>query len=288
MWTSEIDPLFGYYRAMQVAFLKRLVTSGYLKHSGIFFFITADEATYPSELAKQMYLSGTPLTSHSHKRPIQQEVILSPDFHFIENEGYHSLISEMQNSGKKWHMRVKKVFWRGSTTGPGPCEENLRVRACAAARSAAWCDVRVSKLLQFCDQSHVPAVSHLLSPHVHESNWTNYRGILDIDGNVNAWGLFWRLASESVVFRVESEYVNSYSLAMKPWVHYIPIMRNLSDLLDKTGLITSTSVVDTARLFSIQRRAKILTLKFTYDRVLERFASSLELCWTRWNASLTP
>ena len=64
-----------------------------------------------------------------------------------------------------------------------------------------------------------------MTPLKAEVEWANSSGILDVDGNVNAWGLYWRLASGSTIFKVESEYISSYTEHALPFVHYIPIAK---------------------------------------------------------------
>ena len=57
---------------------------------------------------------------------------------------------------------------------------------------------------------------------------------LDIDGNSNAWsGLFSKLLSGGLVFKIDSEYSQWYYDRLLPWKHYIPISTDFNDLLDK-------------------------------------------------------
>jgi hypothetical protein len=57
---------------------------------------------------------------------------------------------------------------------------------------------------------------------------------LDIDGTVNAWdGFFWKLGSSSVVLKLESHWEEWYYDQIEPWVHYIPVKGDGSDLYEK-------------------------------------------------------
>ena len=105
----------------------------------------------------------------------------------------------------------------------------------------------------------------------------DYRGVLDIDGNVNAWGLYWRLASGSVVYRVDSEFSNPYTTAMKPWVHYIPIAGDLSNLISMTHAIQSDN---TSLAENIVKNAEALIQGFTYEKEVERMAKELNALWS--------
>ena len=58
--------------------------------------------------------------------------------------------------------------------------------------------------------------------HVSERDWLDHRAIIDVDGVANAWGRYWRLASDSVVVSLETPIRGFYSDRMVPWKHYVP------------------------------------------------------------------
>ena len=205
------------------------------------------------------------------------KVIFSPDFHFIQTRGFTTLLADIRAREKPWSQRKPKVFWRGSSTGNPPCAIGKRVKAAEIASPFSWCDIKISQLTIGCVE---PLNGLLMAPKENETGWIEYRGILDIDGSVNAWGLFWRLASKSVVFHVESDYTNLYIKAMKPWIHYIPVHSNLSDLVEKTRIITSERVSDQVKLRAIARRAQELTKKFTFDIQVALLAEQIQTCWS--------
>lgn len=58
-----------------------------------------------------------------------------------------------------------------------------------------------------------------------------YKYILDIDGNSNTWdATAWKLNSGSVIFKTDSNWVQWFYEYYKPWVHYIPINDDFSNL----------------------------------------------------------
>lgn len=73
----------------------------------------------------------------------------------------------------------------------------------------------------------------------YESNYLSitdmcgFKYILDIDGWTNAWGLVWKLYSGSVVMKQDSIWKQWYYDDLKPFVHYIPIRNDFSDLEEK-------------------------------------------------------
>ena len=131
-----------------------------------------------------------------------------------------------------------------------------------------------------------PEPLHLLTAlqgaNVPEHLWPRHRALLDIDGNSNAWGLYWRMASGSVVFRVAS-YCNHYTAGMRPWVHFVPLP---DDVLTSHSSFASISalVADDAwdlRLQHIAAQARQLVLSRGYDWASASAASQLNLLFVR-------
>jgi len=60
-----------------------------------------------------------------------------------------------------------------------------------------------------------------------------FRYILCPPGNDVSTQLYWVLASNSVALRVETEYEVLPDYFIRPWVHYVPIAADLSDLIAK-------------------------------------------------------
>lgn len=56
---------------------------------------------------------------------------------------------------------------------------------------------------------------------------------MNIDGTVAAYRLPYLLLSDSVVLKQDSPYYEHFYADLEPWVHYIPIRRDLSDVLEK-------------------------------------------------------
>lgn len=64
-------------------------------------------------------------------------------------------------------------------------------------------------------------------------NCVQYKYQLNIDGTVAAYRFPYLLASDSVVFKQNSPFYEHFYKQLKPMHHYIPIERDLSDLVDK-------------------------------------------------------
>jgi hypothetical protein len=61
-----------------------------------------------------------------------------------------------------------------------------------------------------------------------------YKYILDIDGNASTWdATAWKLNSGSVIFKAKSPWRQWFYDEYLPWIHYIPIADDFSDLQEK-------------------------------------------------------
>jgi hypothetical protein len=63
-----------------------------------------------------------------------------------------------------------------------------------------------------------------------QDDFQRYKAILDIDGNAWSARLGKLLCYNSVVIKVESSYVGYWEKELKPWIHYIPVEADFSDL----------------------------------------------------------
>ena len=62
---------------------------------------------------------------------------------------------------------------------------------------------------------------------------TDYKYMINIDGNVSAWGRGAQiLYSDSVLLAVDSKHEPLYQRSWVPWIHYVPIKNDLSDLVE--------------------------------------------------------
>ena len=269
------NPYHRSREAIQRGFLHDLFRHSNFNYTGPLSFNTGDNGSINCETALALRSWSYPFLSHallnySHTCPALNSLIFQPDHHFIQSHGFKDLISKLQSREIPLSERIKKVVWRGSPTGRqvNGCDSISRVRLCHLAKNISWLDFGISKHLPGC-----PGLA--LSNRIPEEEWTRFRGILDIDGNVNAWGLFWRLASGSTVFKVEGPWTNAYIGRMRPWVHYIPIFENLTNLEEVTRIITSDDVSDIRMLSDIAVNAMNLVMPMTYVSEVERVAREL-------------
>jgi hypothetical protein len=60
---------------------------------------------------------------------------------------------------------------------------------------------------------------------------SSYKYVIEVEGNVSAHRVLTDMLFGSLLLMVDSEYTLWYSHLLKPYVHYIPIKKDLSDLL---------------------------------------------------------
>ena len=61
-----------------------------------------------------------------------------------------------------------------------------------------------------------------------------YKYQMLIDGNTSSWTrAYWQIFSNSVIFKQESNNIQWYYNYLQPFVHYIPVKHDLSDLVEK-------------------------------------------------------
>jgi hypothetical protein len=177
--------------------------------------------------------AGLDLLVYSKHR--SQPYTLIPDPYFIGSLGYRDYSDTVH-----WEDKIPVAFWRGASTGDEIRWDNWeripRVRL--AKMSNASLDAKIVDLVQIGD---APGLRDFLKtqPFYAEgripfSEFLKYKFLINIDGNSCAWdSMFKKLRSNSVVLHVDAGQVQWYYHRLKPWVHYIPVKADLSDLHDQ-------------------------------------------------------
>ena len=140
----------------------------------------------------------------------------------------------------KWSNKIEKVVFRGATTDCGYDEETSArylVHKLSSRGEIPELDAGITKLwfndiqLSNSDLSY-PQRLKTIDP-IPFVQMSKYKYILNIDGSVTAFRLSAELAFGSVILKVDSKYKIWYLHLLEPWVHYIPIKSDLSDLKEK-------------------------------------------------------
>jgi hypothetical protein len=171
------------------------------------------------------------------------KTILLPDTAFIREKGYTDLKKDITNcpSYRMPYKRKKPVIlFRGSGTGYRPQNtssdellRNSRLRAAMLTKGLPGWDVAL-RTKETHTKGGVQNLDSTIRDYLHDNGFIKdsmelcemqgYQGLMDIDGNSNAWeGFFSKLFMSSVVFKMKSSYRQWYYHALRPGVDYIEV-----------------------------------------------------------------
>jgi hypothetical protein len=138
-----------------------------------------------------------------------------------------------------WAQKINKAVFRGATTGAGvTVSTNQRLKALQIAENNPnYLDVQLkwnlrprkfegNPYLQTIERDKYPVPQQLSL-----QEQSAYKYILTLEGHVAAFRLSYELSSGSVVLLAESRWKLWYQYKLQPYVHFIPVKEDLSDLL---------------------------------------------------------
>ena len=273
---TYFDPLYSHYLSMAKVFLTDVGRTGQLR--GEIIWRIEDDSTLPFGFIDWTMNHNVVVVGHSIKKSSKVANLytsLVPNFHFIESRGFEQLLKKREPNS--FASRNRTVFWAGSTTGicDGDCFELKRVKLVQESQSVMWLAFHISGAIQCCLGRQGDLMSKkLFGARVEEQDWVHSRGVIDIDGNVDAWGQRWRFASGSVVFMVESSYVNMYSGHIRDGVHYISVSADLRELASVTSVVLREEMDSELERIS-NNAADLMRTHFTYEKVCQVVAKNL-------------
>lgn len=149
-----------------------------------------------------------------------------------------------------WKKRKPVAVFRGSSTGKGiTVETNPRLKLAQLSHerpldtdgkplldagitewNARPRKLKGQKYLQIIDPKIFPFG---LVPRLTPQEQTEYKYIVNVDGHVASYRLSLELSSGTCILLADSEYKLWYRHLLQPFVHYVPVKSDLSDLLQK-------------------------------------------------------
>ena len=149
-----------------------------------------------------------------------------------------------------WENKKPTAIFRGSSTGEGiTIETNQRLKVAYLShitktdeKNIPYLDAGITKwnlrpkklmgydYLQVTDINSLPFdLINKLTPY----EQSEYKYIIHIDGHVSAFRLSYELSLSSVILIVKSNWNSWFSNMLEPYVHYVPVKEDLSDLVEK-------------------------------------------------------
>ena len=143
---------------------------------------------------------------------------------------------------KIWKNKKDKIFWRGTTTGKlySSIEELNklnRIKICRQFINKKNIDLKISKIAQNLISTEKIKTylleNNLFAEEVPEEKFRHYRYFPDIPGNSLGWGTIHKYLAGNLIFKPKHKKVLAYYYLLEPWVHFIPVESNFSDLEEK-------------------------------------------------------
>ncbi|MGU3493027.1 glycosyl transferase family 90 [Xanthobacteraceae bacterium A53D] len=180
-----------------------------------------------------------------------------------------------------WEQREDVVRWRGAPSGQGEIAHSWmdptnpllrqRVRMCLALKDMPGVDVA------FAGRADL-APYGISRERIGPLEWAKVRYAMDVDGFSAAWmNFFSRLLLGCCVLKIASPYGfrQWFYDSLVPWIHYVPVKADLSDLADKIAWCREHP--DTCRQIAADGQAFALsrTVESETQLVLGRIAAAL-------------
>lgn len=193
------------------------------------------------------------------------DVLLIPDCDFLNSEGYAETRLFFSKEQTPWDQRSNVAFWRGTSTGMVPEDGMLpRVKLCLLAKEIPDlldCGITGFVQLSAIDQERLAALD-IKKDFVSWRELVNIKYHIDIDGNSSAWSaLFKKMLSGGLVFKVDSpgSYRQWYYHLLNPWINYIPVAADLSNLEDLLRFFRDNDALASSIAANGRRLAQTLT-----------------------------
>lgn len=144
-------------------------------------------------------------------RPQQRGLVLLPDGMNLSRWSSIRKTIDYANDAYPWTSKKDIIFWRGSNTNPS------RVTLCDLSTQLPYLDPKIT--------------AGRNSAYEIPETQISFKYLISMDGVTSTWpGLLWKLDSNSLVIKQESPHIQWYYQALKPYVHYVPVNHDLSNL----------------------------------------------------------
>jgi hypothetical protein len=171
-----------------------------------------------------------------------QGLVVLPDFEMLS--GYEEIAAQTLDACEKspWKHKKEMVIWRGTTTGSphngSYTPSNFRdfPRTKLVDLSLANPDIVDARFTKLCQGAELFAaqLSKYCGNFMPIWGHIPYKYQILVDGNTCAFSrAYWQLLSNCVMFKQTSSHIQWYYRGLKPYVHYVPVKEDLSDLISQ-------------------------------------------------------
>jgi len=139
----------------------------------------------------------------------------------------------------KWEDKINKAVFRGSSTGCYIDDKNVRIKA--SLLSKKYPDILDAGITSYNRKikKNIGKPLEIIKPTLQKATFMTlqekikYKYILNLDGHVAAFRLGHEFSLKSVILLPKSKYYLWFSSLLEPFVHFVPVKEDLSDLIEK-------------------------------------------------------
>jgi hypothetical protein len=166
-----------------------------------------------------------------------KKVVLVPDNEAMS--GYDELFVMIAKANQQhaWEQKIAKIFWRGTASGlffhAGDETSYPRLEFMRAVKDADYIDAGFTSFPVTYTKKHKDylASNFTIAKFVAPADSFKYKYLLDIDGHSCSYErMAWILASNSLLLKHKSEKIQWFYDKLQPYVNYLPIKEDFSDL----------------------------------------------------------
>ncbi|KAJ6601146.1 glycosyl transferase family 90-domain-containing protein [Mycena vulgaris] len=227
-----------------------------------------------------------PVMSMTKVSPCFADILVPSEFYY--NDSYWAPHYAHPND-IPWAAKTSKLYWRGMSSGGWVYGDNYhafpRFRVVDIGRNHTdLMDVALSRFHdslcgEHCDSDVVKAEYDITGASAPREEVYKYKYLFDVDGNSFSGRYLGLLRSGSLVFKttVFAEYFNDW---LRPFEHYIPILPDLSDLVEKL----EWAVAHDTEAHAIQQAGQTFAERVITDAQNDCYFSAVLLEWGRLQA----
>jgi hypothetical protein len=215
-------------------------------------------------------------------------VVLIPDQLSLSKDWFDTSQEIIALNGKvAWQDKIGKAFWRGGTSDcVGPLlkikKETPRFLICRLSKERPeLVDAAgsfIPELLEKAKEEKLPQLNRWALKEEH----LRYKYLPVLDGNMCTYpGYQWRLLSDALTLKQESDQIQWFYGALRPYEHYLPIAHDMSDLVQKILWAEehesdALKMIENARLFASENLLYEDGYRY-FALVLERYAAKQKI-----------
>ncbi len=169
--------------------------------------------------------------------------ILMPDPSFLGANGYKQ---DMDNLAAidtvPFEKKGRAIFWRGAASGTGmdypslweSCARGILALKAKKLNRPEVLDAKITKIDHLSPEQQKNLTEHgVVGDYVPFEKFLQHAYLIDADGFHCAWRSYYlKLATKSVTVKMASNWEQWYFRDLRPWVHYAPLMADLTDVVE--------------------------------------------------------